>query len=147
MTIYLLAAIDRKDLETYGKYEQAGFESVAKYNVEALAVCDTPELIEGKMPAQRFVLLRFKDKAALDKWYKSPEYRSRIVREPRAVLGEFGLELEEGVEVRVWDSSSDMRYMVLPQRPRGTEQLPEEELAALVTRESMVGVARLRETR
>ena len=78
MSIYLLAAIDRKDLETYGLYEKAGFESVAKYNVEALAVCDTPELIEGKMPAGRFVLLKFKDKAALEKWYKSPEYQKAI---------------------------------------------------------------------
>jgi nitrile hydratase len=74
-------------------------------------------------------------------WYKSPEYRSRIVREPRAVLGEFGLELEEGVEVRVWDSSSDMRYFVVPQRPAGTEGLSEEELVELVTRDAMVGTA------
>jgi len=72
-------------------------------------------------------------------WYKSPEYRSRIVREPRAVLAEFGLEPAEGVEVRVWDSSSDMRYFVLPQRPAGTDRLSEEELAELVTRDAMIG--------
>ena len=72
-------------------------------------------------------------------WYKSPEYRSRIVREPRAVLAEFGLEPAEGVEVRVWDSSSDMRYFVLPQRPAGTDGLSEEELAELVTRDAMIG--------
>lgn len=72
-------------------------------------------------------------------WYKSPEYRARAVREPRAVLREFGLELPESVEIRVWDSSSDVRYIVLPQRPAGTEGLSEEELAALVTRESMIG--------
>jgi len=72
-------------------------------------------------------------------WYKSPEYRSRIVREPRAVLAEFGLELADGVEIRVWDSSSDMRYFVLPERPDGTDGLGEEELAALVTRDAMIG--------
>jgi nitrile hydratase len=72
-------------------------------------------------------------------WYKSPEYRSRIVREPRAVLAEFGVEVPEGKEIRVWDSSSDMRYMVLPERPEGTDGLSEEELATLVTRDSMIG--------
>jgi nitrile hydratase len=72
-------------------------------------------------------------------WYKSPEYRSRIVREPRAVLGEFGLEVEREAEIRVWDSTSDMRYFVVPPRPAGTEGLSEEELASLVTRDSMIG--------
>lgn len=72
-------------------------------------------------------------------WYKSPEYRSRIVREPRAVLADFGLEVAEGKEIRVWDSSSDMRYMVLPERPEGTDGLSENELAALVTRDAMIG--------
>ena len=72
-------------------------------------------------------------------WYKSPEYRSRIVREPRAVLADFGLEVADGKEIRVWDSSSDMRYMVLPERPEGTEGLSEGELAALVTRDAMIG--------
>jgi nitrile hydratase len=72
-------------------------------------------------------------------WYKSPEYRSRIVREPRAVLADFGLEVPDGKELRVWDSSSDMRYMVLPERPDGTEDLSEDELAALVTRDAMIG--------
>ena len=76
-------------------------------------------------------------------WYKSYAYRSRVVREPRAVLKEFGLELPESVEVRVWDSNSDIRYMVLPERPEGTEALDEESLAQLVTRDSMIGVARL----
>ncbi len=76
-------------------------------------------------------------------WYKSHEYRSRLVLEPRAVLHEFGLDLPEAVEVRVWDSSSELRFMVLPERPAGTEDLSEEELAALVTREAMVGVERV----
>jgi nitrile hydratase len=75
-------------------------------------------------------------------WYKSYAYRSRVVREPRTVLREFGLELPAAVEIRVWDSNSDVRYMVLPERPEGSEHLGEEELAALVTRDSMIGVAR-----
>lgn len=77
-------------------------------------------------------------------WYKSPQYRSRMVREPRAVLAEFDLKLPEGVAVNVWDSSSDVRYMVLPERPLGTEGWSEEELAAIVTRDCMIGVARPR---
>lgn len=72
-------------------------------------------------------------------WYKSPAYRSRIVREPRAVLAEFGLEVEQDREIRIWDSSSDMRYFVLPERPAGTEELSEDELAELVTRDAMIG--------
>ena len=76
-------------------------------------------------------------------WYKDPAYRSRVVREPRQVLAEFGLDLEPGVQVRVFDSSSEVRYMVLPERPAGTEHLTEDELATLVTRDSMVGVARV----
>ncbi len=74
-------------------------------------------------------------------WYKSYAYRSRAVREPRSVLKEFGVEVPESMEVRVWDSNSDVRYMVLPERPAGTEAMSEEELAAIVTRDSMIGVA------
>ena len=76
-------------------------------------------------------------------WYKSPAYRSRIVREPRAVLAEMGLELDDATEVRVWDSSAEIRYMVLPQRPPGTEELTEEQLVELVTRNAMIGVAKV----
>jgi len=76
-------------------------------------------------------------------WYKSAPYRSRSVIDPRGVLREFGLELPEHVEVRVWDSTADVRYLVLPERPAGTERLSEEQLAALVTRDSMVGVAKI----
>ncbi len=72
-------------------------------------------------------------------WYKSPAYRARVVAEPRAVLAEFGVELHPGVEVRVWDSTADVRYLVLPMRPPGTDGLGEADLAALVTRDSMVG--------
>ena len=74
-------------------------------------------------------------------WYKSRNYRSRMVREPRKVLSEFGLVLSEKIQVRVHDSSADMRYMVLPMRPAGTEGWSEEHLAALVNRDSMIGVA------
>ena len=72
-------------------------------------------------------------------WYKSEAYRSRIVREPRAVLAEFGINLPAGTEVRVWDSTAEMRYLVVPSRPRGTEAMSETQLAALVTRNSMIG--------
>ena len=74
-------------------------------------------------------------------WYKDPAYRSRVVREPRQVLREFGLDLDDGVEIQVHDSSSEVRYLVLPERPAGTEHYSEAELAALVTRDAMVGVA------
>ncbi|MDE0320125.1 nitrile hydratase subunit alpha [Candidatus Poriferisodalis multihospitum] len=75
-------------------------------------------------------------------WYKSPEYRARVVREPRVVLSEMGLELSPSTELRVWDSSSETRFLVLPERPAGTEGWPVERLADLVTRDSMIGVAR-----
>lgn len=77
------------------------------------------------------------------KWYKDPAYRSRIVWEPRKVLGEMGLILEADVEIKVWDSSAEIRYLVLPERPKNTENLSEEELVHRVTRDSMIGVARL----
>jgi nitrile hydratase len=73
-------------------------------------------------------------------WYKFPAYRARVVREPRAVLNEFGLEVPTTTEIRVWDSSAELRYWVLPQRPPGGDNLTEEQLADLVTRESMIGV-------
>jgi len=76
-------------------------------------------------------------------WYKSAPYRSRSVIDPRGVLREFGLDLPPHVEVRVWDSTAEVRYLVLPERPSNTEHLSEEALAALVTRDSMIGVAKL----
>ncbi|TCR15699.1 nitrile hydratase subunit alpha [Streptomyces sp. BK205] len=76
-------------------------------------------------------------------WYKSEAYRSRVVREPREVLREFGLELPPGTDITVWDSSAETRYLVLPRRPEGTEALGEEELAALVTRNALIGTAAL----
>jgi nitrile hydratase subunit alpha len=76
-------------------------------------------------------------------WYKSAPYRSRAVIDPRGILREFGTQVAEDVEVRVWDSTAELRYLVLPERPEGTEQMTEEELAALVTRDAMVGVAKV----
>jgi nitrile hydratase len=77
-------------------------------------------------------------------WYKSSAYRSRAVIDPRGVLKEFGLELPEEVEVRVWDSTAELRYLVLPERPPGTDHMDEEALAALVTRNSMIGVEKVK---
>jgi nitrile hydratase len=76
-------------------------------------------------------------------WYKSAPYRSRAVIDPRGVLRELGLEISEDVEIRVWDSTSEMRYLVLPERPAGSEQMNEDELAALVTRDAMIGTAKV----
>ena len=72
-------------------------------------------------------------------WYKSPPYRARAVSEPRNVLKEFGVELDDEIEIRVWDSTAEVRYLVIPRRPEGTEKLSEEEVADLVTRDSMIG--------
>jgi nitrile hydratase subunit alpha len=76
-------------------------------------------------------------------WYKSPPYRARMVREPRALLAEMGCALPDETEIRVWDSSAEVRYLVLPERPAGTEGASEDELAAMVTRDAMIGVQRL----
>ena len=78
-------------------------------------------------------------------WYKSAPYRSRVVREPRAVLAEFGLSLPEGTEIRVWDSTAEVRYLVVPMRPAGTEGWNEDQLAALVSRDAMIGTALARQ--
>ena len=102
--------------------------SVAIHNVVVCTLCSCyPWPLLGLPPA----------------WYKDPAYRSRVVREPRTVLGEMGLELPKDTEITVWDSSSEVRFFVLPQRPSGTEKFSEAELAALVTRDAMVGVAQV----
>ena len=80
-------------------------------------------------------------------WYKSSAYRSRAIIDPRGVLQEFGYALPDDVEIRVWDSTAELRYLVLPERPSGTENMTEQELAALVTRDSMVGVAKVERNR
>ena len=76
-------------------------------------------------------------------WYKSAPYRARVVNDPRSVLKEFGTELPESVELRTWDTTAELRYLVLPERPPGTEGLSEEQLAELVTRDSMIGVTKV----
>lgn len=76
-------------------------------------------------------------------WYKAAPYRSRAVSDPRGVLSEFGVDVPETTEVRVWDSTAELRYLVLPERPAGTEGMSEQQLAALVTRDSMIGVAKI----
>ncbi len=99
----------------------------AVHNVIVCTLCSCyPRALLGMSPA----------------WYKSKEYRSRLVREPRAVLAEFGVELGDDVEVRVHDSTAELRYMVLPERPPGTAGWDEERLAGLVTRDSLIGTQR-----
>ena len=98
------------------------------HNVIVCTLCSCyPVMLMGKSPD----------------WYKSREYRSRMVREPRAVLSEFGTEIAPDREVRVHDSTADMRYMILPLRPEGTDGMGEDELAALITRDSLIGVIEL----
>lgn len=107
-----------------GEHVQAVFNTPSQHNVIVCTLCSCyPWPLLGLPPV----------------WYKSPAYRSRVVIEPRAVLGEFGLVLPAGQRVRVWDSTAELRYLVVPMRPEGTEGLPAEALAALVTRESMIG--------
>ena len=129
----LLLADGRKACESLGidmnlfNVELAVVENTPKaHNVIVCTLCSCyPRMLLGLPPA----------------WYKSRAYRSRMVREPRVVLREFGLELADDVTVRVHDSTADLRYLVLPMRPEGTEGMSEEGLAALVTRDSMIGVA------
>lgn len=100
----------------------------AVHNVIVCTLCSCyPRALLGMSPA----------------WYKSRNYRSRVVREPRAVLAEFGVDLGDEVEVRIHDSTAELRYMVLPERPSGTENWDEDRLAAIVTRDSLIGTQRL----
>ncbi|MFY7959485.1 MAG: nitrile hydratase subunit alpha [Elsteraceae bacterium] len=110
-----------------GPYHLVALEnSETLHNLVVCTLCSCyPRFILGVPPA----------------WYKSQEYRRRAVRDPRGVLAEFGLTLPDSVEVRVHDSNADMRYLVIPARPKGTEGWPEEKLAALVTRDCMIGTA------
>lgn len=103
----------------------------ATHNVIVCTLCSCyPRALLGMSPA----------------WYKSSSYRARVVREPRAVLAEFGVELNDDVDVRVHDSTAELRYMVLPQRPTGTDDWSEEQLARLITRNSLVGTQRVLQT-
>ncbi|MCB1405997.1 MAG: nitrile hydratase subunit alpha [Rhodobacteraceae bacterium] len=107
-----------------GEHMEAVFNTPEQHNVVVCTLCSCyPWTVLGLPPV----------------WYKSPAYRSRVVIEPRAVLAEFGLHLPESTGVRVWDSTAELRYLVVPMRPEGTEGLSPEALADLVTRESMIG--------
>ncbi|GAB4274225.1 MAG: nitrile hydratase subunit alpha [Pararhodobacter sp.] len=107
-----------------GEHMQAVFNTPAQHNVIVCTLCSCyPWTVMGLPPA----------------WYKSPSYRSRVVIEPRAVLAEFGLTLPEDTAIRVWDSTAELRYLVVPMRPEGTSGMTPGELAGLVTRESMIG--------
>lgn len=107
-----------------GEHMRALFNTPAQHNLIVCTLCSCyPWPVLGLPPV----------------WYKSPAYRSRAVLEPRAVLAEFGLTLPAGTAVQVWDSTAELRYLVIPMRPEGTEGWTAEALAALVTRESMIG--------
>lgn len=122
------AAIDKLGFEAGGKPITVVENTPEQHNVLVCTMCSCyPWPLLGLPPS----------------WYKSEPYRSRMVREPRAVLAEFGLQIDEDREIRVWDQTSELRYMVLPQRPPGTDDLSEAELAELVTRDSMVGVEKV----
>jgi nitrile hydratase len=113
------------DLEPYEFTVMENTDTV--HNVIVCTLCSCyPRSLLGMSPA----------------WYKSKSYRSRIVREPRAVLAEFGVDLDDTVEVRVHDSTAELRYMILPQRPAGTDDWSENQLAELITRDSLVGTQR-----
>ncbi|MFC7156943.1 nitrile hydratase subunit alpha [Halomarina halobia] len=126
-----MAAIERLDVEVNGDVMEIEVleNTPDTHNVVVCTLCSCyPWAVLGLPPT----------------WYKSPSYRSRVVREPRALLREeFGVDLDEDVEINVWDSTSELRYMVLPQRPPETEHLDESELVERVTRDSMIGVDRL----
>ena len=122
-----------------GRAAVAELEFIERHGAELVVVENTPE-VHNVVVCTLCSCYPWSVLGLPPSWYKSYAYRSRAVREPRVVLSEFGLDLPESVEVRVWDSNSDIRYMVLPQRPAGTEGFSEEELAALVTRDSMIGV-------
>lgn len=107
-----------------GEHMQAVFNTADTHNLVVCTLCSCyPWSVLGLPPV----------------WYKAPAYRSRAVIDPRGVLGEFGLELPAETAIRVWDSTAELRYLVVPQRPAGTEGFGEEDLAALVTRDSMIG--------
>ena len=110
-----------------GEHMQAVFNTPERHNLVVCTLCSCyPWSVLGLPPV----------------WYKSPPYRSRAVSDPRGVLREFGVALPDGVSVRVWDSTAELRYLVVPERPAGTDGLSEEALAALVTRNSMIGTER-----
>lgn len=122
------AAVGELGLDTPDGHLVAVENSPGVHNVVVCTLCSCyPWSVLGLPPA----------------WYKDAPYRARLVREPRVLLKEMGCELPDDVEIRVWDSSAEVRYLVVPERPAGMESFSEEELVTLVTRDSMIGVARL----
>jgi nitrile hydratase subunit alpha len=122
------AAIEELGINTQDRYITVAENTPTTHNVVVCTLCSCyPWALLGLPPS----------------WYKSPEYRARTVKEPRTVLREMGLVLADDVQITVRDSSSDVRWLVLPERPAGTEGLPEEQLAGLVTRDAMIGVAKV----
>ena len=125
-----------------------GTEAIAEYafdggQVDKLVVVENTDTVHNAVVCTLCSCYPWAVLGLPPRWYKDPAYRSRIVREPRKVLSEMGLELSPATEVRVWDSSAEVRYMVLPRRPEGTETLDTEALARLVPRDSMIGVESL----
>lgn len=117
--------------------EEFGFEGG---QVEKLVVVENTENIHNAVVCTLCSCYPWAVLGLPPKWYKDPAYRSRIVREPRKLLSEMGVKLDDHVEINIWDSSAEIRYMVLPMQPSGSEHLNEEQLTGLVTRDSMIGV-------
>ncbi|MEX0941375.1 MAG: nitrile hydratase subunit alpha [Pseudomonadales bacterium] len=125
-----------------------GSAAIAEYNfeggqVDKLVVVENTDKVHNAVVCTLCSCYPWAVLGLPPRWYKDPAYRSRIVREPRTVLTEMGLDLTDDVEIRIWDSSAEVRYMVLPQQPPSSIGLAEEALARLVTRDSMIGVERL----
>lgn len=120
--------------------EEFGFEGNATGHLKAVENTDS---VHNLVVCTLCSCYPFSILGVAPNWYKTAAYRSRVVRDPRSVLEEFGVKVDDDVEVRVWDSTAELRYLVVPQRPSGTNDLDEDALAALVTRNSMIGTERL----
>ncbi len=122
---------------------ELGIEGGAGLQMEKLVVVENTDTVHNVVVCTLCSCYPWALLGLPPRWYKDPAYRSRVVREPRTVLTEFGLELGADTEIRVWDSSAEVRYLVLPERPQGTDDLDEAALAALVSRDAMIGVERI----
>lgn len=127
-------------LENAGEaVKEFGFEGVATGHLKAV---ENTDALHNVVVCTLCSCYPFSILGMAPNWYKTAAYRSRVVRDPRGVLSEFGVDLPEGVDVSVWDSTAELRYIVIPQRPSGTEGWSESQLAALVTRNAMIGTDR-----
>lgn len=122
---------------------ELGIEGGAGLQMEKLVVVENTEAVHNVVVCTLCSCYPWALLGLPPRWYKDPAYRSRVVREPRKVLAEFGTQLEADTQIRVWDSSAEVRYLVLPQRPQGTDDLDEAALAAIVSRNAMIGVERI----